>query len=121
MPSKSESGLYSLASLPQPAHAHIKTFPSLSLSLSLSPPPPTTTTRRYPNAEVVWAQEEPKNMGSWTFVQERIMTGTEAILGKEVRPQYVGRKTMASPAEGYAKEHEREQGRIVSEAMTTAE
>ena len=107
----------------QPAHAHIKTFPSLSLSLSLSlsPPPPTTTTRRYPNAEVVWAQEEPKNMGSWTFVQERIMTGTEAILGKEVRPQYVGRKTMASPAEGYAKEHEREQGRIVSEAMTTAE
>ena len=72
----------------------------------------------YPNAQVVWAQEEPKNMGAWTHVQERLMAGTEALLGKEIRPQYVGRKTMASPAEGYAKTHERDQARILAEAMT---
>jgi len=73
--------------------------------------------KKYPNAEVVWAQEEPKNMGAWYFVQDRICTATRELVGSEVRPRYIGRKTMASPAEGYGDVHTREQERIASEAI----
>ena len=73
---------------------------------------------KYPNAtEVAWAQEEPKNMGAWMFVHDRILTATREINGAEVRPTYVGRKTMASPAEGYGDVHTREQDRIAHEAI----
>jgi len=71
----------------------------------------------YPNAEVVWAQEEPKNMGCWYFVQDRILTATRELNGEEIRPTYVGRKTMASPAEGWGDVHAQEQSRIVREAV----
>ena len=70
---------------------------------------------RYPNLEdVVWAQEEPKNMGAWTFVapQLRVATGTMLTI------RYIGRPERASPAEGYAKAHEEEQKRIVGEVLT---
>jgi 2-oxoglutarate dehydrogenase E1 component len=68
--------------------------------------------QRYARAEVVWVQEEPRNMGAWSFVAGRLqqLTGTE--------PVYVGRPNRASPAEGYAVDHEREQNRIVREALT---
>uniref|UniRef100_A0A7S2S9S3 2-oxoglutarate dehydrogenase, mitochondrial n=1 Tax=Rhizochromulina marina TaxID=1034831 RepID=A0A7S2S9S3_9STRA len=71
----------------------------------------------YSNAEVVWAQEEPKNMGCWYFVQDRILTATRELNGHEIRPSYVGRKTMASPAEGWGDVHTREQNRIITDAM----
>ena len=58
---------------------------------------------RYSNAELVWAQEEPKNMGCWTYVQDRMMTATRILNKSEVRPAYVGRQTEASPAVGYVK------------------
>ena len=57
--------------------------------------------RRYPGAEPVWCQEEPKNMGAWYFVRDRLLTTTRTINEKVMRPAYVGRRTMASPAEGY--------------------
>lgn len=69
--------------------------------------------KKYPNAEVVWAQEEPKNMGCWQYAQDRIMTASRDINGKEVRPAYIGRKTMASPAEGWNKVHLKEQAKLV--------
>jgi 2-oxoglutarate dehydrogenase E1 component len=73
---------------------------------------------KYPNAKsVVWAQEEPKNMGPWYFVQDRILTATRELNGNEVRPQYVGRPTMASPADGYADVHAKEQNRILETAI----
>jgi len=56
--------------------------------------------RKYDSAQVVWAQEEPKNMGPWMFVQDRIITATRDINGKEKRPAFIGRNTMASPADG---------------------
>ena len=74
---------------------------------------------KYPNAEIVWAQEEPKNMGCWQYVQDRIMTASRVINGKEMRPAYVGRKTMASPSEGGKKPHLKEQANLVTIAMLT--
>lgn len=71
----------------------------------------------YPNAELVWAQEEPKNMGAWYFVQERIQTATRVLNNNEQRPKYVGRKTMASPAEGYGDVHAYQQNKILEKAL----
>jgi len=72
----------------------------------------------YPSAqEVVWAQEEPKNMGAWTFVSPRLRVST----GNAVIVRYIGRPERASPAEGYASAHKSEQERIVSEVVAPME
>jgi len=69
---------------------------------------------RYSAADdVVWAQEEPKNMGAWTFVAPRLRAAT----GNALIVRYVGRPDRASPAEGYLASHQREQARIVQEAL----
>ena len=69
----------------------------------------------YPAIEdVVWAQEEPKNMGGWTFVWPRLRVST----GNAITVRYIGRAERASPAEGYAEPHKAEQERIVSEVFT---
>ncbi len=68
---------------------------------------------RYRDAhEVVWVQEEPKNMGAWAFVAPRLLP----LLGERTL-RYIGRPERASPAEGLAELHEQEQARIVSEAF----
>lgn len=61
-------------------------------------------------AEVVWAQEEPKNMGSYEYVRARF----ENALNTSVPPRYIGRKASASPATGYKHDHTREWNAIVS-------
>ncbi len=69
---------------------------------------------RYPGVEeVVWAQEEPKNAGAWTFVAPRL----RAAVGNTVPIRYVGRPERASPAEGYASAHSEQQAAIVAEVM----
>ncbi len=69
---------------------------------------------RYPAIrEVVWAQEEPRNMGAWGFVHERL----RALLPEGVTLRYAGRPDRASPAEGYPAAHAAEQARIVGEAV----
>jgi 2-oxoglutarate dehydrogenase E1 component len=69
----------------------------------------------YPNAtQLVWAQEEAKNMGGWTFVELRLMN----MLPDCQRPYYVGRDASASPATGSYAIHELEQRRIVDQALT---
>ena len=66
----------------------------------------------YPNiAEIVWAQEEPKNMGAWSYVAPRL----RASAGNALIIRYIGRPERASPAEGYATSHAVEQARIVGE------
>lgn len=65
--------------------------------------------------ELVWLQEEPKNMGGWNFVRPRL---TNIMAGCE-RPVYVGRPASASPATGSYAIHELEQKHIVSEALST--
>ena len=72
---------------------------------------------RYPNVEdVVWAQEEPKNKGAWSFVAPQLRVAT----GNMLTIRYVGRPERASPAEGYSEAHKIEQKRIVTEALTPA-
>ena len=68
----------------------------------------------YPAVEqVVWAQEEPKNQGAWTYVQPRLRASAGAAVGV----RYVGRPERASPAEGYKNVHDDEQARIVAQAL----
>jgi 2-oxoglutarate dehydrogenase E1 component len=68
---------------------------------------------RYPKAtELVWAQEEPKNMGAWSYVAPRL----RGSAGNAVVIRYVGRPERASPAEGYPQAHADEQARIVADA-----
>ena len=71
----------------------------------------------YPNAaEVVWAQEEPQNMGAWRSIRHRLEEA--AVHAPHVEHvQYVGRPWRASPSEGYPTFHQREQDRIVREAL----
>jgi 2-oxoglutarate decarboxylase len=70
----------------------------------------------YPNAtQLVWAQEEPKNMGGWTFAEPRLMN----LLDQCERPSYVGRAASASPATGSYSVHEAEQRQLVNDALTT--
>jgi 2-oxoglutarate dehydrogenase E1 component len=68
----------------------------------------------YPSLrELVWAQEEPQNMGAWRAIRHRL---------EETKPEgvpllYVGRPWRASPSEGYPTAHLREQDRIVRAAL----
>jgi 2-oxoglutarate dehydrogenase E1 component len=64
----------------------------------------------YPNLkEIVWVQEEPRNMGAWSVMQRRLPD----LLPEGVELGYVGRPPRASPGEGYAVAHTKEQERIV--------
>jgi 2-oxoglutarate dehydrogenase complex dehydrogenase (E1) component-like enzyme len=67
----------------------------------------------YPRlSDAVWVQEEPRNMGAWSFLRER----SEEFLGK--RPlSYVGRAAAPSPATGNANVHKRELERFLAEAF----
>ena len=73
----------------------------------------------FPNADIVWCQEEPKNMGAWSYVRRRIETALTAREGvhKTTRPKYVGRPASASTATGGKKEHEKEQSSLVQSAF----
>jgi 2-oxoglutarate dehydrogenase E1 component len=69
---------------------------------------------RYPNInELVWAQEEPQNMGAWRAIRHRLEEGLPA----EVELRYVGRPWRASPSEGYPTAHLLEQDRIARETL----
>ena len=72
----------------------------------------------YPNvSEVVWAQEEPKNMGAWTYVAPHLRVST----GDALVTRYIGRPERASPSEGYAAAHATEQKRIVTSVLSLAQ
>ena len=66
----------------------------------------------YPKAkDVVWCQEEPKNMGGWSFIAPRMMETIERL------PRYAGRDSAASPAVGCLARHKREQAQLVTDAF----
>ena len=69
---------------------------------------------KYKNAEVVWAQQEPKNMGFYAYVNPRIMTATREINNEEKRSRYVGRSVSAAPATGMTKVHQLEYQSILN-------
>ncbi|MBN9086666.1 MAG: 2-oxoglutarate dehydrogenase E1 component [Reyranella sp.] len=72
----------------------------------------------YPNAEVVWCQEEPENMGAWHFIDRRIERALSNIDVKAKRAVYIGRPESASPATGSARNHLKEQADLVDRALT---
>jgi 2-oxoglutarate dehydrogenase E1 component len=73
---------------------------------------------RYPSlTEIVWAQEEPRNMGAWSWLEPRL----RELLPAGVTLRYAGRPERASPAEGYPAAHKAEQERIVAEALQGGE
>lgn len=68
----------------------------------------------YPNAkEIVWCQEEPQNMGAWITMQPCLAN----LLSKRQALRYAGRASSASPAVGYHSVHEKEQAKLVAEAL----
>ena len=68
---------------------------------------------RYPGAEVVWAQEEPRNQGAWLMMQDSLRDALQ--LGQTL--SYAGRPASASTATGYAQVHAREQTAVITAAL----
>jgi len=72
---------------------------------------------RFKNAEVVWVQEEPKNMGGWTFVDPWLELTLERVDIAAKRARYVGRPASASTAAGLMARHLRELETFTNEAF----
>lgn len=74
---------------------------------------------KYPNAEIIWRQEESKNMGAWTYVQPRFATALKAINNDVARSgiSYIGRNPSAAPATGSAIIHNIEQKGLMEETF----
>ena len=72
---------------------------------------------KVPDAELVWCQEEPKNMGGWTFVRDYIEDAMQEAGVIQQRLDYAGRSAAASPATGSLSRHNREQSDLVAEAL----
>jgi 2-oxoglutarate dehydrogenase E1 component len=83
-------------------------FPAAAVAAALG--------RYAPQVDLVWAQEEPRNMGAWRFIRERFLDGEARHPGGRV-PRYVGRPDSASPAAGSLKVHLAEQEALVREAL----
>jgi 2-oxoglutarate dehydrogenase E1 component len=83
-------------------------FPDRALSHELA---------RFPNAELVWCQEEPLNQGAWSFVALRIQASMER-LGTSRSCRYVGRPACASTATGLMSNHVAELKAFLDEALT---
>jgi 2-oxoglutarate dehydrogenase E1 component len=74
-----------------------------------------TIIQRFQNInELIWVQEEPKNMGAWNFVEPRI----NKIAPKGIRVEYLGRRRRSSPAEGDPNIHKMNQAKILHDALT---
>jgi 2-oxoglutarate dehydrogenase E1 component len=71
-------------------------FPAKALITELS---------RFRNAEMVWCQEEPKNMGAWSFIDPYLEWVLAHIDAKHQRVRYTGRPASASPATGLMSKH----------------
>jgi 2-oxoglutarate dehydrogenase E1 component len=74
---------------------------------------------RYPKeARVIWCQEEPRNMGAWSFAAPRIEAVMADVGLSQARPVYAGRPATASPATGLYRQHVKEQATLLEAAIT---
>jgi len=73
---------------------------------------------RFPNAELMWVQEEPKNMGAWAYVQPRFYTILLRGIKRDIPVLYAGRKVNPSPATGFPKQHKAEIEEYMERATT---
>ncbi len=74
--------------------------------------------KRFPNAEIIWCQEEPKNQGAWTFIAPLIEALLESKLGRKGPLRYTGRSASASVAAGQASRHLKELAAFVDDALS---
>eukprot|EP00158_Paraphelidium_tribonemae_P002586 Partr_v1_DN25496_c0_g1_i1_m53622 putative 2oxoglutarate dehydrogenase len=73
---------------------------------------------KYPNADVMWAQEEPMNMGAWTYVEPRIETALKHTKNHQSkRAQFSGREPTGAVATGNKKQHQKEEESLLSKAI----
>ncbi len=72
--------------------------------------------KHYTDAEIIWAQEEPKNMGAWGFVKGRLESVMQEAKVKQEKIFYVGRSPAASPAAGSLERHLSNQETIIKMA-----
>ena len=77
-----------------------------------------TELQRYPGAEFVWCQEEPKNMGAWNFMEPNIEWVLHRLGAANPRPRYIGRAATASTAAGQMSRHLAELAAFLDEALT---
>jgi len=76
--------------------------------------------RLYPNADWYWAQQEPKNMGAWSYVQPRFRTAVNKLckdIARDRELRYVGRPVSAAPATGLFRRHLDENKSIIDEVL----
>jgi 2-oxoglutarate dehydrogenase E1 component len=73
--------------------------------------------KRYDDAEFIWCQEEPKNMGAWNTVRNYIERTLEIINFKNIKVKYVGRKASSSTATGNANKHLAQQKEILEKIL----
>ncbi|WP_281301061.1 MULTISPECIES: 2-oxoglutarate dehydrogenase E1 component [unclassified Iodidimonas] len=75
--------------------------------------------KRYKNAErVIWCQEEPKNMGAWSYIEPHIEQAMKEAGSARDRPLYAGRHATASTATGLASRHVSQQEKLLDEALS---
>jgi 2-oxoglutarate dehydrogenase E1 component len=73
---------------------------------------------RFTDAEMVWCQEEPKNMGAWSFIEPNLSWVLDHIGAKHKRPRYAGRPSSAATATGLMSKHLRELKAFLDEALS---
>jgi 2-oxoglutarate dehydrogenase E1 component len=83
-------------------------FPHIQLLEVLKP---------YKQAQLIWCQEEPMNMGAWSFLDRRLEGVLTELGAKHTRPVYVGRTAAASPATGVLSRHAAEQEQLIAKAL----
>ncbi|KAG6578718.1 2-oxoglutarate dehydrogenase, mitochondrial-like [Cucurbita moschata] len=74
--------------------------------------------KRYPNAEVVWVQEEPMNMGAYSYINPRLGSAMKNLSRGTIEDiKYVGRAPSAATATGFYQVHVKEQTEIIEKAL----
>ncbi len=76
-----------------------------------------TELKRFSKADIVWCQEEPKNMGAWFFMDPNLEWTLGQVGAKTKRARYVGRPAAASPATGLMSRHKQELDDFLNEAF----
>ena len=66
----------------------------------------------FKNCEMIWCQEEPRNMGAWQFIQERVQSVLQSVVGNDTL-HFIGRRAAASPATGVFDRHLSNQQNII--------
>jgi 2-oxoglutarate dehydrogenase E1 component len=73
---------------------------------------------RFKQAEMVWCQEEPKNMGAWSFMEPNLEWVLEHIGARHTRPRYAGRPSSAATATGLTSKHRHQLAALLDEALS---